>query len=135
MTYREKYKQLYPEEDASSVHIKFCPDLRAHDTPWSHCPCGGFSPYLRACGACWDREIPDTEAEPEKTAGGEPTARILIEDIGDTIHMEADGDVDSLMLSVLATDSDEFRLSAESKLAAKKISHGIQKVFNPLAGI
>ncbi len=146
MTYRERYKQRYPEEDASRVHLILCPDMRVHNTPGFYCPCTGCGPYPNSCRDCWDRDIPGAEAEPpksepsptpEKPVNGEATARILVEVIGDTIHMEADGDMEHLIFSVLdavhVTAKDVYD-SAESKLAAEKIIYGFQKVFNPLFG-
>lgn len=143
MTYREKYQQLHPEEDVSRIHLQGCPNARMDDLPDFQCP---FNPCAVGpdvdgpgpCFDCWDTEIPGMEEEPpasEKPVEDKPTARILIEVIGDTIHMEADGDMEDLILSVLSPTSDNFRLSPESKLAAEKIYHGIQKVFNPLAWI
>lgn len=37
MTYRERYKQLHPEEDVTDIHLDACPD-QVLDVPTFPCP-------------------------------------------------------------------------------------------------
>lgn len=149
MTYLEKYKQLHPEEDVTDVPLNDCPDSAIRDITGFRCPARPGVDGPGVCYDCWDSKIPGTEATPpksepeaesvptpEKAEDGKVTARILVESDGDTIHMEADGDMEDLVLSVLAAvhgvAKDVFD-SVESKLAAEKIIYGFQLALNPLA--
>ncbi len=74
MTYREKYQQLHPEEDASNLHLDFCPDLLLNDKdiPIFVCPLTSGNNGPSDCCTCWDTEIPSTEVVPPKS---EPEAQ------------------------------------------------------------
>ncbi len=63
MTYREKYKELNPEKDASRIHIACCPDTHIGDTPRFRCPFPPKPYDPDKCRICWDMDIPGTEAE------------------------------------------------------------------------
>lgn len=63
MTYREKFKALHPEKDASRVHIGCCPDSYIGDMPGFHCPFPSTPYDPDECRNCWDCEIPGTKEE------------------------------------------------------------------------
>lgn len=142
MTYREKYQQLHPEADVSELHVDFCPDILFDNIPRFSCLFRNGDPDPNDCCACWDSEIPGMEEElptPEKPMDdGEATTKVLVEAVGDTIHMQADGDVENLVLCALGAvhiAAKHIYDAAKDKLAAEKIIHEMQNALSPTGGI
>lgn len=56
MTYKEKYKELHPDEDVDDVVIWECPGHY-----FKHAPATWTCAGIPSCEECWDREM---EEEP-----------------------------------------------------------------------
>lgn len=66
MTYREKYRDLFPTVNADLVHIFQCPKDPNTGVPVDCIPTSGVG----ACRACWDREMEENYEKMESAPSG-----------------------------------------------------------------